>query len=173
MCSRGAGCRLTFVWTRSQPPSSLPSFLPPPPPRRRSFSLFFHLFLALPRPSSAGTRALARSPKSGCVFARGARTPRGLRAIYACACDDVGARGEIYKHRTHTSLRREERYFYVPRRAPRESIRGWVSAGTRFLSFSPSWWNLRDLCFADSLRFVSRTWLGQDQGVIGKTSFGE
>jgi len=38
------------------------------------------------------------------VFMRDARTPRVMRAIYACACDDVGARGEIYKHGTHTYL---------------------------------------------------------------------
>lgn len=38
------------------------------------------------------------------VFMRDARTPRVTRAIYACACDDVGTRSEIYKRETHTHL---------------------------------------------------------------------
>ena len=96
----------------------------------------------------------------------GTRTPRVTRAIYACACDDVGALGEIYKHETHTHLwvvREILLYILASYR--------WVSAGTRLLSLSFSfsfsfslslaWWNLHDLCCADSLRFsswaVSRT----------------
>lgn len=76
--------------------------LPRPPPS--SFVLpFFHLFLGPSRSSSADTSALML--RNGCTRARVfMRAPRELHAIYACACNDISARGEIYKHRTHTHL---------------------------------------------------------------------
>lgn len=97
-------CRLqTHLCLNTQSTSFLSSL-----PSSSSFVLSFSISLSLTLSSSAGTSMLVRlcSETDVCkrVFMRDARTPRVTRAIYACACDDVGTRSEIYKRETHTHL---------------------------------------------------------------------
>lgn len=96
-------CRLqTHLCLNTQPPSSLVSFSLHVP-----FSLFLSLFESFTDTSTFMLLCTGISVcVCVCVFYVLCLHPEGVtRAIYACACDDVGARSEIYKRDAHTSLR--------------------------------------------------------------------
>lgn len=108
----------------------------------------FFLALSLGPLPRIQARSCAYAPKrmsaSACLCAMHA--PRGLRAIYACACDDVGARGEIYKRRAHTHLSIVGEILLCPRSASRATDEyRQVLAFSLFLS-----------CLMESSRFVFR-----------------
>lgn len=137
-------CRLqTHLCLNTQSTSFLSSL-----PSSSSFVLSFSISLTLS--SSAGTSMLVRlcSETNVCkrVFMRDARTPRVTRAIYACACDDVGTRSEIYKRETHTHLSVVGDILFCPWSASRatDEYRQVLACS---LSFFPP-------CLMESSRFV-------------------